>query len=204
MAVDRILTGSRWVETLYGDTLQAVAARELGHASRWVDIANINGLRPPYLTGNTAEVSEGVRLYGQLILVPAAVSSASAETDPALVFKTDVDLTGGLLAIDERGDLATVTGRKNLHQALKNRIDTPLNALLFHRDYGNGAHALKGSVNGPIAQLLAAKYVEGCLLTETRIETVLSVKADSIGDAIPVLATVQPIAGTTLDLSTVV
>ncbi len=47
----RTLTGWRFVETLANDTMQGIAARELGDASRWVDLVNINGLTPPYLTG---------------------------------------------------------------------------------------------------------------------------------------------------------
>jgi hypothetical protein len=46
-----IVTGlsGQLVRMYYGDSLQAIAARYLGDADRWIEIAIANGLRPPYI-----------------------------------------------------------------------------------------------------------------------------------------------------------
>jgi predicted Zn-dependent protease len=48
MSIMRPLNGFRLVEIKYGDTLQELAARELGDANKWRDIIAINDLLPPY------------------------------------------------------------------------------------------------------------------------------------------------------------
>ena len=44
---DRELTGYRYASTNHGDTIQQVAFRELGDASRWAELVWINDLLPP-------------------------------------------------------------------------------------------------------------------------------------------------------------
>ena len=88
------LNGFRFAETRFGDTLQAVAMRELGDGKRWFELAAINGLVPPYITDDATLSGGGVLLSGALVLVPAA-TSAAITTDPDLVFDRDVQMTNG-------------------------------------------------------------------------------------------------------------
>ncbi len=198
---DKTLTGWRQVEILYGDTLQLIAARELKDASQWPLIANINGLRPPYLTADPARASATVLLYGQMLIVPAATMQA-ATIDPTDVYLTDLDLTGGVLSLNSNGDLKTISGRANLRQALNNRIQTDPMELLFHPDYGCQARKLLGTVNGPTAVVLAAQYVKSAVQSDNRIQSVNTVTAKANGDACVVNAEVTPISGAPLNLST--
>ncbi len=201
MTVTRRLAGSRLVEIRFGDTLQTIAARELGDASKWADLIAINDLVYPYLTGEPSEAGESVLLYGSLIVVPATVA-ASAETDPDAVFGTDIALTRGELTA-VAGDLAVVSGRANLRQAIKHRLGTAWNELLFHLNYGLGVYRLMGTINGPTAGALAAEYVRGAMLSDPRIAAVPVSVAEVQGDRIAVTATINPVTGSPVSVSEV-
>ena len=201
MSVNRPLTGYRLVSLLHGDTLQEVAARELGDASKWADIVAINNLRPPYLTADPDQASDGVKLFGDMILVPATttIATVNADTDAAAVFGVDLDLTGGDLHVDG-GDLRLISGRANLKQALIHRVKTHLKELLFHLPYGCGVHRLIGAVNGPTAALLGGQYVRGAMLADPRVDTVLAVRSAAEGDVVPIAVEIQPIAGAPIEV----
>jgi phage baseplate assembly protein W len=197
----RTLAGWRFVETLANDTMQGIAARELGDASRWVDLVNINGLTPPYLTGNSSQAGPTVKLFGQLILVPASTPQVSAQTDPDAVYGTDCQLFDGDLQPTDGGDFATVAGRANLRQAIVGRIATDPGELLFHLDYGCAIRKLLGKANGPTSELLAGKYVAGALLSDPRVKFVSSAIVQVTGDVLAVDATIVPIAGAPINVS---
>lgn len=199
---ERTLTGYRFVSITQGDTVQGIAARELGDASKWVDLVAINGLVWPYLTGDPAQAGPHVKLYGDTIIVPAARTQTSNVTDVASVFGTDLRLSNGLLTASTDGDLAVVSGRANLRQALQNRIRTALGELLFHLTYGCGVHRLKGLANGPGAAILAGRYVRDAMLSDPRVEKVSSTVATVTGDVVAVEASVEAVAGASIDIQT--
>src|SRR3546814_6405451 len=126
----RPIYGFRFVEVRLGDTLQAIAARELGDAGRWYDLIAYNQLVPPFITDDPVLVRDGVRTAGDLILVPAPSLPESGSADPENVFQRDIDLTGGVLSV-ENGDFAVVSGRANLRQAIKHRVETERGELIF-------------------------------------------------------------------------
>jgi hypothetical protein len=197
---DRVLSGFRIVEILQDDTMQAIAARELNDASRWPDLVNINGLVPPYLTGDSSQAGPTVKLFGQSILVPAATTQVTAVSDPDRLFGVDLDLAGGrLTAVD--GDFALVAGVANLKQALTHRIATGLKELLYHLPYGCDVRRVLGSANGPAAALLAGQYVKSALLLDPRVDSVTSTVVDVRGDVIAIVAKVQPVTGAAFDIS---
>lgn len=199
--VDVPLTGYRLVEVLYGDTLQSIAARELGDAERWAELIAINGLTWPYLTSDENESSATVKLYGQTIFVPAATPQVSATSDPDAVFGVDLLLVDGdLEAVD--GDLELVGGRFNLRQALKHRIDTPLGDLIFHQAYGCGAHRLKGRAASPTTALLGARYVRDAVQADPRVDSVIESTATVVGDVVQANANVRPVVGAAVAVST--
>lgn len=191
---DRTLGGFRFVEVYHGDTLQRIAARELGDAARWTDLANINELVPPYLVDIGIDASPGVLRYGDMLMVPSAAEVASTQTDPDLVFEIDCALPYGLLE-SENGDFVIVSGVANLKQALQHRIRTSEGELVFHPDYRCLVHRLIGAINGPTSGLLAAEYVKAALLRDDRVQDVTRVVAEISGDVIKVTADAVPIAG---------
>jgi LysM repeat protein len=60
----------RKVRALENDTLSKIAARELGSAKRWPEIARLNGLKKPYK----------IKL-GELLLLPESIGSGATETN---------------------------------------------------------------------------------------------------------------------------
>lgn len=199
---DRPLIGYRLVDTMYGDTLQKIAARELGNADRWPDLANINNLMPPYITDDAALSSSRVLLSGGTLIVPAQskLSEASDSTDPDKIYQLDMGLSDGELTADENGDFVVFNGRDNLKQALVHRVDVERGELMWHPEYGSLHRALIGTVNGPTAGTLAAKYVEATLKADPRVQEVTSVEAQVVGDQINVIADVVPIVGRSMKI----
>lgn len=191
---ERPLSGFRFVETYYGDTLQRIAARELGDASRWVDLVHLNGLIPPYFVDISEPQTDGVIRYGDQLLVPSSTSVSNYETDPNLVFGIDCELRNGFLEAED-GDFCVVSAFDNLKQAIKHRIVTDQGELVFHPDYRCLVHRLIGAANGPTAGLLARDYVKSAILRDPRIQEVTSVVATISGDKISVTAEAVPVTG---------
>lgn len=192
----------RLVETLHSDTLQDVAARELGNANLWPELIWLNRLTPPYLTDNTAEVSPTVLLNGSLIKVPAPKGVVTDDAQNGQVFERDCQLMNKQLMDDGMGDFAILAGVPNLKQQLTHRINTPKGQAKRHPDYGCLVWSLKGKVTGGTASMLGAQYVKSTLQADYRISTVIRSEALITGDATRVSATAQTIAGASVDLLT--
>lgn len=192
---DRPLYGFRFAEILFGDTLQVIAARELGDASRWVDLIAYNKLVPPFVTDDPLEAGPGVLQSGSLIVVPAPSPAVSATSDPDKVFEKDVGLGRGGELMVAGGDFGVAEGRDNLRQALKNRIETDRGELMFHPDYGSNIRRLVGSVNGPTASLLAAQYAKSAVQMDTRVSRVTKSVASVVGEVINVSVDAETVAG---------
>jgi phage baseplate assembly protein W len=200
---DTPLTGYRFVQTQYGDTLQTFAARVMGDATNWSVLVGMNGLMPPYLTDDPDSAGAGVVLNGTYIMVPAP--SASTSTDPDDVFKTDVLLDDdGFLSVTENGDLATVSGVANLKQALENALDTDQGELIFHNSYGYLGRRLIGQKNGPTAGMLAARYAKQTINADSRISSVDSSTATVSGVSINTIVEATAIDGTKVPVNTTV
>lgn len=193
----------RLSEVRHGDNLRRIALRELGTAALWVQLALLNGLRPPYVVQSEAERADGLLVAGDMIKVPAPDAYVSADADPEGVFGRDLRITGGQLVADG-GDLAIIGGMDNLMQALKNRVSVAKRELAYHPEYGNYAHQLKGGKLGPAIASLVALYVKSSLLEDSRVASVASCVATVEGDALRVDAKVVPISGRLLNFSTVI
>lgn len=196
----RPLFGFRFVEIRRADTLQAIAARELGDAARWYELIALNSLVPPYLTDDANEAAAGVLLSGSMIRVPAPLPVVSTTTDPDRVFERDVMIDAhGALAIKD-GDFDVASGRANLRQTLRNRLDTDRGELIFHGGYGSLVRRLIGAVNGPTAGLLAAQYARSAVLADPRIKQVTQAAAEVDGDVIRVSIEAEPVVGRVVEL----
>lgn len=189
----------RYVEIRYGDDLRRIALREMGNASKWLDLVVLNDLRPPYIA---EEASAGVLAYGDQIMLPSPVSTLSASTDPAGVYGVDLLVSGKKLRVVD-GDFSVVSGLPNLWQALVHHITVEKRELAFHPSFGCYVRSLLGKVNGPTAAQLAAFYVKSAILEDSRVASVPSCDAVVLGDQIRVTANVQPISGKPVELKVV-
>lgn len=196
---ERQLTGFRLAETHFGDSLQAFAAREMGDANRWPELIWLNSLRPPYITTDPSQVTDGVVLAGGLLKVPAPVAAFTDAAQYGQAYERDVALAGKKLTFVD-GDLGVVSGAANLVQQLKHRIDTPRGQARRHPTYGCLIWSLKGVINGPVADALGAQYVNAALKADYRVASTSNVSATSVGNVISITATAHAIDGGSVDI----
>lgn len=191
---DRDLIGFRYTEVLFEDTLQSIAARELGDAARWVELISYNKLVPPFIVQDPMQARTGVLTPGALILVPAPSAEAPVPK-PDNIFETDLLLAsdGDLSTVG--GDFESVSGPDNLVQALRNRLATERGELIFHQTYGASLRRLIGVVNGPAASLLAGKYAGSSVEADPRVSRLIYSNATASGDRISVDVKAEAVSG---------
>ena len=179
-----------------GDTLQGLALRAYGDASRWREIAEFNGLRG-------ARWGDGRPLsVGDTLLVPRdpvdEVRGAAPESDP---FGVDlrVDLATGDLVLRDN-DTALSEGPANLAQALALRLLTEQGESWILPTYGLPLRV--GGVGSPRESAYLAAQVSDQLRQDARVREVNSVEVLSEGDLVAVSVTFTPIAGSTTTITT--
>lgn len=192
----------RLVNTNRGDTLPAIAAREMGDPNRWVELVWLNDLVPPYITDDAGLERPGVILSGGQIKAPAPGGFEDpAQSGNDQVYAADMIMSGKLLADDGSGDFSVVSGVRNLKQQLSHRIATPMGQAFRHPEYGCKIYRLIGSMNGPTAAILGAEYVRSSLLADYRVNSVPSSKATVSGDSVRIDATAEAVTGDSLKIS---
>lgn len=198
---ERELPAFRLVETHHGDDLAAVAHRALGDANRWPELVWINSLSFPYITDDPRRAGPGVLLSGALIKVPAPAGVWTDDAERGQVYERDAAMVNRQLLIGDDGDLAVVAGADNLRQQIKHRVDTPRGQLRRHPSYGNLAWRLKGTVNGPVAGMLAAEYTKATVAADYRVAAVEHASAQVLGDSIRVMVKARAVDGGIIDIT---
>jgi phage baseplate assembly protein W len=102
-----------------------------------------------------------------------------------------------------RADLATVSGRDNLGQAIVVRLLTPRGELaaLGHPEYGSRLHELIGDLNTETRRNLARLYILEALAAEPRVEQVVRVTVEPVPEQrsrVDVLLEVKPVGAAPL------
>lgn len=196
------LTSYRIATTNRGDTIQTIAARELGDPNRWPELVWVNSLSFPYITDDEDRLADGVLLTGAFIKIPAPTGVVRQSDPVGQVFERDVRMSGRQLRADVSGDFDVVSGSPNLVQQLQHRLSTPKGQLFRHPGYGCSLYRLLGKVNGPTSNIMAASYAKATLLSDYRVSSVKTLTATTKGDTIDVTARVETIAGGTVDVLT--
>lgn len=197
--------GTRWARIHAGDSLRRIALRELGDALRWIDLATLNQLRPPYLIASVdpADRQPATLVWGDPIAIPLG---AVTETVPPVedVLGTDVALSQGQLTATADGDWATVAGAANLGQALAHRLKTPTGELLAHPAYGCDMATVLGLRNRQAMQAVLIYYVRRAIAQEPRVARTTWVKTSALADQVHVEAQIAAVVhNTTTDLNLV-
>jgi phage baseplate assembly protein W len=172
-----------------GEDLRAIATRELGSATRWVEIARINNLRLPFIIASyrPADRLPHTLVWGDQFLIPW---SANADLPPTMLstYGRDVAMDHGQFQSTPGGDLATVGGVENMTQALTHRVRTLLGELTYHPRYGCNVILALGLPAAPFSSLMASAWVQEALKAEPRVFQIHYVKAEVAGDTILVTA----------------
>ena len=188
-----------------GDTLPAIASRELRDPARWYDLAQLNGLRLPFVCQSyrAADRLPQTVIWGDRLLVPWD-GHTPLDQPPAAILGTDLALPRGALTVTAGGDLATVTAADNITQALAHRLRTLRGELLYHAAYGCLVEMALGLPAGPFSSLMAAAWVQEALADDPRVARVRAVEARVTGDRIDITATVDTVDDNTrVDLNLV-
>lgn len=198
---DRELYGFRFADTERGDSLQLIAARELGDASRWAELISYNNLVPPFITDDPLLAGPGVVLTGTQILVPAPSPVVTTTTDPDAVFEQDIRLASDGELLVDGGDFAVIAGTANLVQAVRNRVQTDRGDLIYHPEYGSNIRRITGTVNGPTAGLLASQYAKSAVQADPRINRITRAEASVDGDVVSVTVEAEAISGRVIEIT---
>lgn len=182
--------GWRSAEIRHNDTLQRLALRELGTAERWFDIANLNGLVPPYLASTR---SDGVLAWGDNILLPIYQPDSIAAIDDPFLTDLKVDFDGFLMSDGQ--DLITVSGDDNLKQTLGFAVVAQYGKMLFHPEYGSFVPSLNGSINRVSLAGTAKFYASSAIINDPRVSDIVKINAYLLNDTISLSALIQPVRG---------
>lgn len=185
-----------------GDTIQGIAQSELGDMNRWMELAQFNNLRYPYIVDTVEEkMKNPSRLVtiGDTILVKAVedeqsnlisqlkrISDFDQEEIYALALGKDLDLmpvAKGLgapgwdaetleLKANNQGGIATARGVANLKQALYIRLITPQGSYVGHPEFGSRVDAYLGLRNTEENAKLLDIEIERTLRTDGRVSNV--------------------------------
>ena len=189
-----------------GDTMRLIAKREMRDVKQWKAIVELNDLQFPYIstTGEPNTVAPGEEL---MIPAPAqtgspSVSQSFGDTTIATVedrlfgvdFRTSFDSQGKIDLIWEGNDLALVGGRKNLTQAVENRMNTKQGDLLADESYGFPDDRGTKSTQGD--SLYQKFRVEKSLEVDSRVESA-TVKMENTGNVSKLTYSIRPVRATT-------
>lgn len=208
----------------YGDTMQAIAQQELGDISRWIEIAQFNNLRHPYIVDTVEEKMvnpDHLVTIGDIVLVRIAEDNQSelitslkrtSEYDQeelfALALGKDLDILPAPRSFGQpgwdsevfemkantKGALATKRGIDNLKQSLYIRLITPLGSYLGHPRYGSKVHLYLGKKNTEENAMLLNIEIERTLRTDARVVSVEKVGHTISGNSYSVAFKVSSIS----------
>jgi hypothetical protein len=122
----------RQIQLPPGITLERLAQQELGDASRWPEIVEVNNLKAPYISDDPNESRDGVISSGKKILIPQAETNGFSNLPDGAPNKLTVDLStlekslGVDFKVDDNfdlvltssGDLDIVASSDNMAQAV--------------------------------------------------------------------------------------
>ena len=163
-------------------TLERLAQQELGDSSRWGEIAEVNGLKAPYISDDPQESREGVLKRGDNILIPIAVQNGFSQVPVGKANKlttnmselerslgTDLKVNADFdLVLTSSGDLELVAGAENMAQATILKLSYEPGEIMKHPEIGSGI--VVGRKYPPLQEL--KDRVSKSLLQDPRVDKV--------------------------------
>ena len=189
-----------------GETLESIAYKYLGDASRNLEIAILNDLDYPFIIGfNETALRSGVKTAGDTLLLPIEVDDkhdlkAVSEDLDSVVFGSDIYLKdddtrlsfrgGGELQVNTYKDLQTVSGADCLVQDLIHRLVTEEGTLPYHPTYGSRFLYLIGNKNDTDWRQKAIIEVSRTFKCDPRVVDVINVTLSRVTTGIAIECTV--------------
>lgn len=132
--------------------LERIALVELGDPTRWVEIAELNDLKYPYIIQNLSDTRTNVAKPGDKLLIPQNIRQGFSDVStvkeiPSIQglsetersFGTDLKVTKDMdLDLANNGDLAVISGTDNVAQAIILKIGYERGELKNHPELGVG------------------------------------------------------------------
>jgi hypothetical protein len=195
-----------------GDTLAGIAARELGDARRWTDLALINNLSPPYITS-------GPKLPGTLQPGSRIIIPVNKPVQPAQVLTTGNPETGGSQADAHLGvdyeyvlvskgqwgwkidathgsvDGVKTNGIGNLAQGLGSRLRTQRGTNILFPDVGLPRLVGVDQAENPATEV--SLRVRQQILADPRVDRLHSATLEVVKDAVTITIKAQPVGALT-------
>jgi hypothetical protein len=135
-----------------GVDLEQIALEELGDATRWVEIAELNGLKAPFISQDLTFTGKNVLVPGDTLLIPQENIFGFSENPDG----KDIPSTEGLSAVEKslgtdfklndsfdldlanNGDLSVISGTGNMAQAIVLKIQYEKGEVRNHPRLGVG------------------------------------------------------------------
>ena len=204
--------GYREVQLTQGDTLESLAMRHLRDAGRWREIAMINRLRPPYISGRAR--IPGTKAVGDPILIPIVSSMSpvpSASLGSSSLSESQIEALYGIdLKLRQLGtgrwdwivdyahgsiDLQLVSKLDNLIQGLETRLRTERWTDLCFPSVG--LPVLVGDKSFGATWMEARAAFQGQVLSDPRIRDVRNISFKVDLDVLEVIIYARPVGSDT-------
>lgn len=176
-----------------GMSLERLAQQELGDSTRWGEIVEVNGLKPPYISDDPNESRDGVIKAGTKILIPTPVQNGFSDAPVGKVNKltkgmTELEKNLGVdfkvdenfdLVLSSSGDLQLIAGADNMGQATMLKLSYEPGEVMLYPELGGGLTVGK---KFPPLQDIKDRVVNS-LLQDSRVQRVtdISLSRESSG-----------------------
>lgn len=176
-----------------GMSLERLAQIELGDSTRWGEIVEVNGLKPPYISNDPNESRDGVLKAGSNILIPTPVQNGFSQVPQG----KDNKLTSGMselerslgvdfkvdgnfdLVLSSSGDFELIAGANNMAQAVVLKLSYEPGEVMLYPEIGSGLVVGK---KFPAIEDIKDR-ITNSLLQDSRVQKVadLSLQRDNSG-----------------------
>jgi hypothetical protein len=177
-----------------GSTLERIAQDEMGDSTRWGEIAEVNGLKAPYVSDDKSDTRPNILTPGMNFLIPTPARNGFSQVPSAREIKTtrglselerslgsDLKLTKNFdLSISNAGDLEVVSGVQNMAQAVILKLSYEKGEVMRYPEMGAG---LRPGIKFPPIETIK-DGLTNTLLQDTRIEAIQDLSIIRDGPAV--------------------
>lgn len=171
----------------YNTTLERIALKYLGNPERWIEIAVLNNLVPPYVITDISDTTPNVIHPGQTLLLPSTKTAVTSSLPQAPLlpqfnglsqtdknFGIDLKVNGDFdLDFTNTGDINLVEGFQDLLQAVILKLGYEKGDLLYHPEIGAALDI--GSKTPNILNVQSAIF--NAVLSDPRIQSISNLSA---------------------------